>query len=225
MEHVKVTDDWLYKYMPVVDAAIIQELESQVDKEHKFSHKFERKMESLMRREAHQMMGGAWNVIKRAAIFLVGVIGAIFIFTMSVEANRKKFFETIKTFFEGSFSLTYSTDMDNSKLIEREPSYIPDKYKEINRTENENYLSIVYENNKGELLVWDQMLVTDGGSMTFDLEYDREETIQIQGNEAKVYFYGNNYKYVYYEYGEYAYLIFTVSLNTDEICRMLESIF
>ena len=31
MKRIQVTDEWLYQYMPVVDEAIIRELESQVD--------------------------------------------------------------------------------------------------------------------------------------------------------------------------------------------------
>lgn len=31
MEQVKVTDEWLYKYMPIVDAAIINNLDDKKD--------------------------------------------------------------------------------------------------------------------------------------------------------------------------------------------------
>ena len=71
MERVKVTDEWLYKYMPVVDAAIIQELEGRVDTEYEFSRKFERKMKRLIKREAHPWIGVVQNIIKRVAVFFV----------------------------------------------------------------------------------------------------------------------------------------------------------
>lgn len=225
MEHVKVTDEWLYKYMPVVDAAIIQELESQVDTEYEFSRKFERKMKRLIKREAHPWIGVVQNIMKRVAVFFIGVIGITLIFTMSVEAYRVKFFETIKTIFEDSFMFSYFTESDTNKLANREPTYIPDGYQEVDRTENENYLSIIYENGKGEVLLWDQMLVTEGGSMTFDLEYDEEESKVIFGSSATVFLYENGYKSIYYEYEDYSYMVVTESLSKDELYRMIESIF
>lgn len=225
MERVKVTDEWLYKYMPVVDAAIIQELEGRVDTEYEFSRKFERKMKRLIKREAHPWIGVMQNIIKRVAVFFIGVIGITLIFTMSVEAYRVKFFETIKTIFEDSFMLSYFTESDTNKLASREPTYIPDGYQEIDRTENENYLSIIYENDKGEMLLWDQMLVTDGGSMTFDLEYDEEESKVISGSRATVFLYENGYKSIYYEYEDYSYMVVAESLSKEELYRMIESIF
>ncbi|MED9903332.1 MAG: DUF4367 domain-containing protein [Lachnospiraceae bacterium] len=225
MEHVKVTDEWLYKYIPVVDVAIIQELENQVDTEYEFSRKFERKMKRLIKKEAHPWIGVVKTIMKRVAVFFIGVIGITLIFTMSVEAYRLKFFETIKTIFEDSFMFSYFTESDINKMAHREPTYIPDGYQEIDRTENENYLSVIYENDKGEMLLWDQMLVTDGGSMTFDLEYDEEESKVIFGSNATVFLYENGYKSIYYEYEEYSYMVVTESLSKDELYRMIESIF
>lgn len=225
MKYVEVTDEWLYKYIPIVDAAIIRELESRIETEYEFSRKFKHSMKRLIRLEAHHWIGRVQNVMKRVAVFLVGLIGAALICTMSVEAYRVKFFEAIKTFFEDSFKFFYYTELDSNKLESREPIYIPDGYQEAERTENENYLSIIYENNEEEMLLWDQMLVTDGGSMTFDLEYDQEESKVINGSIATVFLYENGYKGVYYEYEEYSYMVVTESLGEDELYRMIESIF
>lgn len=38
-------DELLYKYMPIVDEVLIEELESQVDEDYVFSEKFEKRME------------------------------------------------------------------------------------------------------------------------------------------------------------------------------------
>lgn len=225
MKYVEVTDEWLYKYMPIVDAAIIQELESRIETEYEFSRKFEHRMKRLIRREEHHWIGMVQNVMKRVAVFLVGLIGAALICTMSVEAYRVKFFETIKTIFEDAFKLSYHTEMDSNKLVSREPIYIPDGYQEVERTGNENYLSIIYENDEGELLLWDQMLVTDGGSLTFDLEYEQEDSKVINGSIATVFLYEEGYKSLYYECEEYSYMVVTESLDKEELYRMIESIF
>ena len=47
MSNMKVTDDWLYQYMPVVDEALIRGIEDSTDYEYQFSEQFEKKMEQL----------------------------------------------------------------------------------------------------------------------------------------------------------------------------------
>ena len=36
MQQIEVTDEWLYQYMPIVDEAIIRELEESTDYEYRF---------------------------------------------------------------------------------------------------------------------------------------------------------------------------------------------
>lgn len=43
MKCVEVTEEWLYKYMSVVDAAIIKEFERRIDKNYEFSHEFKKR--------------------------------------------------------------------------------------------------------------------------------------------------------------------------------------
>ena len=56
MQQIEVTDEWLYQYMPIVDEAIIRELEESTDYEYRFSAKFERKMRRLIWKEAHPQL-------------------------------------------------------------------------------------------------------------------------------------------------------------------------
>lgn len=223
MEHVKVTDEWLYKYMPVVDAAIIQELESQVDKEYEFSRKFERKMKRLIKREAHPWIGVVKNIMKRVAVFFIGVIGITLIFTMSVEAYRVKFFETIKTIFEDSVIFSYFVSQETEAFQNNEPTYVPEGYSEVNRIENEIDLIIIFENEIGEQIVWEQKLVADSSSILFDTEYDIQETRNINGAEAIVYSYVDGYAMAYYEYEQYAYIITADNIMIEELFRIIES--
>ena len=101
MEHVdgersiEVTDELLYRYMPIVDELLMKELESQVDYTHVFSDRFERRMKKLIWREAHPMLSWRdWSAKKAAAVLLLfcAGIGSV----MSVEAYRLRFFDTIR---------------------------------------------------------------------------------------------------------------------------------
>ena len=224
MEHIEMTDEWLYRYMPVLDAAMIQELENQVNEDYEFSRRFERRMRRLIRKEARPWLGAVHHLSRRAAVFFVCIISAAFIFVMSVEAYRTRLFETIKTYLEDSILFSYFTGKDSAGLVSREPVYIPDGYTETDRIENENYLSITYENNKGELILWDQMLALGDGYIVFDLEYDSKDTRVIHGNNATVFLYDGGYKSGYYECEENTYMVVAETLSVDDIYKMFVSI-
>lgn len=224
MEHVQVNDEWLYKYMPIVDKAIIRELEKTIDYEYPFSGKFERKMKRLMRKEAHPWKTVFYRQSKPAAVFLLCMIGAIFLLSMSVQAYRIEFFQTVKTIWEDSVLYSYFVDVDQENFQCNEPQYIPMGYQETNRVLSDIFFSITYKNGDGELIVWDQMPVMDGGSLVVDSEYDTQSVIEINGDNAIISLYSDGFAGVYYEHGAYVYQLTAENLSTEELCAMLASI-
>lgn len=225
MEHVKVTDEWLYKCMPIVDAAIIQELERQTDINYEFSPKFGRKMKRLIKKEAHPWMGIFYTVSKRVAIFFICLLGATLAVVMSVEAYRNKFFETIKIFLGDAYELRYETD-EEIKEIENyyEPHYIPEGYKITEREESAIALWCIYEDVNGNVVIWDQSLVMEGSFAVYDSEYDDELTRNVNGKAVTFYLYDSGYKLAYYEQEYYAYTITADNLSIEEICKIIESV-
>jgi len=224
MEHVKVTDEWLYKYVPIVDAAIIRELENRSDINYEFSNKFERKMKRLIRKEAHPWLGTFYVMSKRVAIFLICILGATLAVVMSVEAYRNKFFETIITFLGDAYELRYESDEYPNQIEEyKEPAYIPQGYQEIERIENANTLSIVYENDVGNLIVWEQDLIVDDGTLVIDSEYNLEVTEIINGMNVTLYIYNEGYVAAYFEESYYAYYLSADYMGVEEIKKIVES--
>lgn len=225
MEHAKVTDEWLYKYVPIVDAAIIQELENRTDINYEFSNKFERKMKRLIRKEAHPWMGVLYAMSKRVAIFFICLLGATLAVVMSVEAYRNKFFETIRTFLGDAYELRYETDEAPNQIEEyEEPTYIPEGYQESGREVNENAIMITYENEEHSLIVWDQFLIADTGFMLIDAECDLEMTEVVSGINVTFYLYNSGYAMAYFEDKYYVYCITADDSNAQELTKMIESI-
>lgn len=70
--HIQVTDEWLYKHMPVVDEAITRLLESDVDHNHSFSGGFERKMRVLIGREKYGFFESIYLKRKSGSASLIG---------------------------------------------------------------------------------------------------------------------------------------------------------
>lgn len=224
MEFVKVSDELLYKYMPVADAEMIRELESQVDTDYQFSHKFKKRMRHLIREEAHPWLKTVWVFEKRVAAFFFGVIGSVLIFTMSVEACREKFFETCKTFFEDSVLYSYFLPEESGTFQKSEPAFIPEGYSEIRRIENDISLIIIFENIVGEQIIWEQRLIGNESNIVLDTEYETQQTREIDGSPVTVYLYSDGYAMAYYEREKYVYLITADKLDSEDLFSMIGNI-
>ena len=127
MRSMEITDEWLYQHMPVVDNAMITALENQVDREYVFSKRFEQKMQKVIRWEAHPVLTGAQQLLKRMAIFFTGIVCAGLVLTLSVNAYRDKFFMTLKTLREDATQYNYSSEEKDAVLT---PTCIPEGYTE-----------------------------------------------------------------------------------------------
>lgn len=223
MEKISVTDEWLYKYMPIVDEAIIRELEDNTDYEYQFTDKFERRMKKLIRREAHPWIGVFYRLLKKAAVLFACVAGALFVVTMSVKAYRTRFFETVRSIMEDRILYSYFVDKDQGTLQCKEPGYVPEGYQETERIISEHLFSVTYTDEDGNMIIWDQFLVQDGQKIIADTEYDRQITREINGSNAVISLYLEGDGFVYYEHGECVYILTFDKLDIDDICVMLQS--
>lgn len=223
MEKISVTDEWLYQYMPIVDEAIVRKLEDNTDYEYQFTDKFERRMKKLIRREAHPWIGVIYGLLTKAAILFACVAGALFVVTMSVEAYRTRFFETIRTVMEDRIRYSYFADKDQGTFQCKEPGFVPEGYQETERNMSEHWFGVTYTDEDGNIIIWDQFLVQDGQEIIADTEYDRQITRKINGSNAVFSLYLDGSGFVYYEHGECVYVLTFDKLDIDDICFMLES--
>lgn len=225
MAQIKITDEWLYQHVPIVDEAIIQKLEKETDYEYTFSDKFEQGMDKIIKREVHPLRRLFAAKFKSVAIFVVCTVSVLFLLSMSVEAHRVKFFETIKTLLKDSilYEFVVSEQEKADTIQSTEPTYIPEGYMETRRIENTITIIIFYENAIGEEIIWEQKLVTDGSSVVLDTEYDAQTTREIAGSTAMIYLYSDGYAMAYYEHSQYVYLITADKLESEELFKMIAS--
>lgn len=221
MEPIQVTDEWLYRYMPLVDQALIQALEARTDYGYRFSRKFERKMKAMIWKESHLWTKAAYRHLKRAAALLCCVIVSAFLLSMSAEGNRIKFFDTVQRFLEdNSVERTFITDETHDSLQFREPAWLPEEYRETKRHTSDITLRLNYENSRGEIITWQQFLATDGTAVVMDTEYDSQETREVDGKYVTVCSYSDGFRYAYCEYQEAFFIVTADRLTVDEICQM-----
>lgn len=223
MSRVVVTDEWLYKYMPIVDEAILRAIESEVDYNYMFSENYERKMKKVIRQEARMWVRDFMRFARKAAVVVICILAALFALTMSVEAYRTKFFQTVKEIWEDSVIYTYFSEVNEEGFREMEPQYIPEGYEEIKRFNNGDLFTVVYENNLHERIIWDQMLVTDGQYNAWDMQYESQITYQLDRGILFISIYSNGYMISHYECDKYIYIMYTYNITVEDICKMYES--
>lgn len=222
MKQIEVTDEWLYKYMPIVGEAVIRELEEGTDYGYRFSAKFERRMKLMLWKEEHPWIRAAYRQLKRTAVLSICVAAGLLILTMSAEGNRMKLFDTIRTLREDSAEYTYFTDEEEGEFRKREPAYLPEGYEEVKRSSNGIGFHLVFENSLGEMITWRQLLVSDGDSVVMDTEYDSQMTCEVDGKFVTTYLYSDGFKCAYCEYKEYVYIMTADDITIDEICKMFQ---
>lgn len=218
----RITDELLYKYVPIVDEMLVKEIEENTDYEYEFSDIFKIKMKKLIFEEKHQKLSKIIkSPLRMIASIVIVVFLSLFTVTMSVEAYRIEFFAKVKTIFEDSFEYKYYVEEDSEGII-YEPQYIVEGYELIRHDEND--ISSIYEyyNYKTDQQYnLTQELVTDGKNVVFDLEYDSLEKIEIGEFNIDIYRYEDGYIRAYLEFGQSVFIVEADNLSEEEIKKII----
>lgn len=218
----RITDELLYKYVPIVDEMLVKEIEENTDYEYEFSDIFKIKMKKLVFEEKHQKLSRIIkSPLRMIASIVIVVFLSLFTVTMSVEAYRIEFFAKVKTIFEDSFVYKYYVEEDPEGII-YEPQYIVEGYELIRHDEND--ISSIYEyyNYKTDQQYnLTQELVTDGKNVVFDLEYDSLEKIEIGEFNIDIYRYEDGYIRAYLEFGQSVFIVEADNLSEEEIKKII----
>lgn len=224
MSRVEVTDEWLYKYMPIVEAAILRAIESEVDRDYIFSEDYENKMKKVIRQEARMWISDFMRFARKVAVVIICILGVLFALTMSVEAYRTKFFQTVKEIWEDSVIYTYFFEVNEEGFREMEPQYIPEGYSEVSRVYMEDMVSLVYEDSDGNYIILDQMLAINGRFNVLDIDYEKQEQKEIGGKFVTISIYSNGYITAWYEQDEYIYILNANKINISDVYDILKKI-
>lgn len=181
-------------------------------------------MKKLIKREAHPWMRAFCGLSKKAAVLLVCAASFLLVMTMSVEARRVRFFETVKTILKDSVAYSYFTDQELESMQYMELSYIPEGYYEIDRIVSEHWLSVTYTNENENIFTWDQMQIHNGQELIADIEYEQQIIREVNGKNVIISQYRDGFVSAYCEHGEYVYILTADNLDIDEVCLIFNSI-
>ncbi|MBP3199828.1 MAG: DUF4367 domain-containing protein [Butyrivibrio sp.] len=226
--NIVITDEWLYQTMPLIDQVLLQKIENEVDYEYEFSEHFKRRMRKLISRERRLRFWYGLSGRTRRIAAIAGILTAsLLVSTLSVQAYRSHFFETVKTALEDSALYTYLVGENGEGEISEQkfeaiiPKTIPQGYEIVEETKGELRYSLLYENERKEILDWNQEKVTDTLSLVIDTEYEWEKIVKKNGRDVTIHGYSDGYKVVYYEYEVYIFTIYADNVEISDILAML----
>ena len=223
MDDYSIDDDFLYKHTESAENIILDNLPKEEDLSHRFSKRFKRKMQRLIKEERRSpYLNRFVNYSRRAAMIILIVVSILFATTMSIEAYRERFFDKVIEILEEYTSIRFEVDEDvvGEDLVPIFPEYIPEGFSiydgEITRSRN----NIVYKNQEGIEITYEQII--GRGQAVLDTEGIEVEYIDI-GNCKGVIF--SNKESTQLQLSDELYLYrFISDVEKDEIIKMAESI-
>lgn len=224
MKKVEVTDEWLYRYMPIVDKEIIDDLEKAANPTYKFSKRFEEKMERLIWKEKYLSFWNGKYIKKRVAIFLLIVTASLLTITISIKAYRTHFFQTIKTIHKDFFLYTYVADEEDCAFYNYPLGYLPEGYTLMEQDSNENSSMRLFSNTEGDQFTLDQFFVSNQRSIVVDSQYSSLRAVNMDGITLTIYTYENGEINAYCEYENYVFILTSDSLSQEELIKIFSGL-
>ena len=140
---MKISEEQLYKYMPIVEAHKMAEYPSDDElPKHKFSKRFERKMKRLIKDQK-------WSprkrkilfMAKRVAVFLLISSTLTFSCLMSVEAFRMKVIEIVTEVFEDLTHFSFLSPAESlDEMGDLTFTYLPEEMEQVGLEKDDNAL-------------------------------------------------------------------------------------
>lgn len=188
---MRITDEMLYESAPKAAQLWLDSFPPESDiPQHKFSRRFERKMQKLIRDQKRtESTRRTVSRLKRVVAIIAIICAVSFSGLMTVEAYRAKFIEFVSEVFYDltHFSFTSSWGGD-SELGELEFSYLPSGMEQSTHIvfPDSNTQTYVFCDDEGNQLHIEQQLVSS--STTYDLIVDTEDadvsSVDLNGIDA-----------------------------------------
>ena len=180
MNNIEITDTLLYDLAPKAEEILLDNIPSNEDLNHKFSRSFERKMKKLIRKNNYKPFVKGF---KKVAIVFLLATSILFATIMNVEALKTRFIKIIKEIYDELTTFSFIVENDNMDNLDirfkiMEPEYIPTVFKKIEVDELYTIRIISYENEKGDIIIYQQNYITNG-KIILDTEDANIENVKI----------------------------------------------
>lgn len=222
---MKIDDAFLYKYMPAADRILMAEIPPEEELDHKFSWRFRRKMNALLKYERRTPGERKFYFGMKIAFAALAVILIVaFSSVMSVKAYRFRIIDFFVEVFEDLTSYSAQEEKPTGEIADPvEPKYVPDGFEVMRRIENNQGYSVWYVNGEGDIIDYRQSTKS-----AFERLWDTETSVTSETyiNKQKVRIIEEIDMYIgYWSDDEYAYRITgPKSIGVEELLKIVSDV-
>ncbi|MCC0705241.1 DUF4367 domain-containing protein [Clostridioides sp. ES-S-0049-02] len=176
----------LYEQLPEIEEKMLYELPCDEDINHDFSIEFERKMNKLIKENKKIVKKNSYKIFRRIAIVFIIILSSIFtVTTIKTEAFPESLMRIMKKVYKEFTDYNFiNPHKSNVSFKYIEPKYISPGYNEIERIEEENYLSISYKDKSDNYIIY-QMMPDSRDVVVLDTEDAFVENIKFNNHYAQ----------------------------------------
>lgn len=224
MDKNYISDDLLYKLMPIAEEIILDQIPPDNEIDYVFSKTFDKKMKKLIKESKRSNITRA---LRKVAMIVLVALSIISVTIVSVEALRTRAFKIIKKVYDEFTEITFeNTDgglyHDDIDFAIMKPHYIPEGYKEVDYIEMNTMVVLIYENDEGEKIMYRQNKIKEYGTVILDTEDSKVEDVLIKGIEGKIIVKGQRNHIIWFD-DEYHYAVIS-TVGTKDLIKIAESI-
>ena len=222
---MKIDDAFLYKYMPAAERILMAEIPPEEELDHKFSWRFRRKMNALLKYERRTPGERKFYFGMKVAFATIALILLVaFSSAMSVKAYRFRIIDFFVEVFEDLTSYSAQEEKPTGEIADPvEPKYVPDGFEVTKRIEDNLGYSVWYENGAGDEIHYRQAATSafayfwDTEKSVIDEKYIKEQKVSLVEENSTYTLYWNDENFVYR-------IVEVGTVESEELFEMARSI-
>lgn len=225
MQPTDEIDRLLYEHMSGVEDKLFQFVPNEEEIDYQFSEEFERKMQTMIKRERlKRKYGVPMKTWRRVAAMFIIVLSGILLPTMSVDAVREKVFSYIRNVYETHISTRYFVQEEKEEFVPMYPKYLPEGYELVVEDVGEEYLVLGYEQeNKANITMYQQK-IQDKMMAHTNNEFEDQESCTVQEEHAIIGYKDDGTISVLWDKGQCRYTVTVTNLTKEEAIKIAESL-
>ena len=187
MDKYEITDELLFKHCTNVENFILNQIPDEEDIDYEYPKEFEKKIKKIIREEKRgPFIKKIYSYTKKVAVVFIVFLISLFTITMSVDGLRTKFLDIVKDVYEKftiyKFRIDEIGDEKVGILEKKSLDYLPKGFKEVERVEYDNDITITYSN--GEDYIIFNYLLIENSNLYMDTENAKISKVQINNYDA-----------------------------------------
>lgn len=217
---MKIDDAFLYKYMPAAERILMAEIPPEEELDHKFSWRFRRKMNALLKYERRTPGERKFYFGMKVAFATIALILLVaFSSAMSVKAYRFRIIDFFVEVLEDLTSYSVQEEKPTGEIADPvEPKYVPDGFEVTRRVEDHSGYYVLYENGAGGRIHYRNAIAS---AMERLRDTETSITSEVRIGKQKVSIIQETDMYMVY-WGDEEYMYRIIGINYWELEELLE---